>query len=216
MSRRHALLIWTSGVGWLGVRQTLQRLLSEERVAEAGDAGEALHLTEKYAPSLVIAPAELHGEPTLALLADLRHQDTPWSRFVIISWRLDDLDQFQDFVTLGVAGYFLWEELNSTTLPLWLESIIRGAMVFGPGAEIVRQSMERSRLCLLGDAPMLNSRETEILQMLATGAKRSEIQAVLNISEKTFYRNIESMKAHLGARTRDELLVKATLLSLVA
>lgn len=215
MPRQQVLLISTSDMGWPGVCSSLKHLPDIEAVAETNYVDEAMRVAAKHPPDLVVAPADLDGEPPLDLLAAIRHHHAPTCRFVIITWRLDDLNQFQDFLTLGVSGYFLWEELNSITLLIWFGGIAQGAMVLGPAADEAWQGMQRSRLCLLGKAPVLSPRESEILRMLANGAHRDEIESALCISEKTFYRDIEALKARLGARTRDQLLVKATLLGLI-
>jgi len=76
----------------------------------------------------------------------------------------------------------------------------------------VNESASRQR----EDKPVLTTRERDVLEMLAGGARNRDIAAALSISERTVKVHVANLMGKLEANTRTEAVARAIRLGLLS
>ena len=180
------------------VRQGLRALLQVERdievVGEAETGRQAMALTRKLRPAVVvmdIAMPLLNGlEATRQILKAL-----PATRVIILSAHGDDayVDQV---IAMGASGYLL-KQASAHVLSKAVREVHKGNSFFSPSIARRFPGLDRSPADRAG-LPMkkgvrLSSREMEVLQLIAEGKANKETAAELGISIKT----VEKHRDHL-------------------
>lgn len=173
------------------VREGLKVLLGLEKdmeiVAEANDGHEAVELARKLRPHVVVmdvAMPVLNGlEATRQIL---RHR--PETKIIILSAHNDDA-YVKQALDSGASGYLL-KQIAANLLPKAIREVHRGTPCFSP--EIFRRLVHhRDRARADGDpdaklgAPILSSREMEVLQLVAEGHTNKDMAGLMGISIKT-------------------------------
>jgi two-component system response regulator NreC len=178
------------------MREGLSSLLSQQAditvVAQASNGREALQLTEKLNPRVVVMDVsmpDLNGiDATRQIIAR-----NPKTKVIALSMHSDR--QFvAEMFRAGASGYLLkdsaFEELASA-----IRTVARNETYIAP--KISGFSIEEYVLTQASDepliAPRLTDREREVLQLLAEGKGTKEIAADLFLSTKT----IETHRQHL-------------------
>jgi DNA-binding NarL/FixJ family response regulator len=180
------------------VRQGLRALLQVERdievVGEAETGRQAVALTRKLRPAVVvmdIAMPLLNGlEATRQILKAL-----PATRVIILSAHGDDA-YVEQVIAMGAAGYLL-KQTSAHVLSKAVREIHKGNSFFGPFIAKRLRECERKSLNRVGLSKSrnvrLSSREMEVLQLIAEGKANKETAAELDISIKT----VEKHRDHL-------------------
>ncbi|MCX6928002.1 MAG: response regulator transcription factor [Verrucomicrobia bacterium] len=182
----------------LVVRQGLRALLSAEGdfriVAEAETGREAVELTRKLRPEIVImdfALPVLNGaQATREIL-----KAVPATRVLILSAYGDDayVDQV---IAAGAAGYLL-KQSSLAALAHAIREVQAGRVFFSPA--ISKRCSARRRESLEQGASSRNKlahlspRELEVLQLVADGATNKKVAAALGISVKTVEKHRHSL-----------------------
>ncbi len=186
------------------VRQGLRRLLEAEPdisvVGEAGTGREAVHLTRKLRPDVVvmdIAMPRLNGLEAARQIA----RAMPGARVLVLSSYSDD-EYIRRLTEIGAAGYLL-KQTAAADLIRAVREAKRGRTFFSPA--VSRRLLEHSRgFSEAGrSAPprphRLTPREAEVLQLIAEGQPNKGIAAELSISIKTVQKHRQRVmdKLHL-------------------
>ena len=172
------------------VRQGLKALLTAEGdinvIAEAQTGREAVQLTEKYRPDVVImdlAMPLLNGwEATRQIL-----KAVPSAKVLILS-TYDADEHVQQAIAAGAAAYLI-KQVAAADLVKAVREVKKGNAYFSPG--IAQRLREQSRRTLSGEAPPktnnteLTLREAEVLQLIAEGFANKQIAGELGLSVKT-------------------------------
>ena len=173
------------------VRDGLKALLGMEKdleiIAEASDGHEAVGLAVKLRPDVIVmdvAMPVLNGlESTRQIL---RHR--PETKIIILSAHNDDA-YVKQAIECGASGYLL-KQIAANLLPRAIREVHRGTPCFSP--EIYRRLVHhRDRARAEGDphpklgAPVLSSREMEVLQLVAEGHTNKDMAGLMGISIKT-------------------------------
>ena len=177
-----------------GLRMMLQLEADLEVIGEAQDGRQAIALTTKLRPDVVlmdIAMPKLNGlEATRQLCKAL-----PATRVLMLSAHSDDA-YVKSAAEAGALG-FLLKQSSAHELCAAVRVIHKGGTFFS--ADVSRRS-GRFHLALPGDRPrrdqkpiLLTSRETEVLQLIAEGMANKQTAAELGISIKT----VEKHRDHL-------------------
>ena len=185
------------------VRQGLRALLATASdihiVGEAGDGREAVELSRKTEPAVVLmdlALPLLNGlEATRQILAAL-----PQSRVLVLSTYSHD-----DFITkaleAGASGYIL-KQTATQDLVEAVRSVHRGTSFFSVAVARRLHNRFPQGLETTGRLPKqgrsLTSRETEVLQLIADGFSNKEIGVELGISVKTVEKHRQQVMNKLG------------------
>jgi DNA-binding NarL/FixJ family response regulator len=186
------------------VREGLRALLKSESditvVGEAGNGREAVELTRKLSPAVVvmdIAMPLLNGlEATRQIL-----RIAPATRVLILSAHSDDA-YVQRIMALGGAGYLI-KQTAAHNLPKAIREVHRGKCFFSPAISRRRdhhrqQARDRGDLPPKEDAARLSSREMEVLQLIAEGKANKETADVLRISIKTVEKHRQKVMQKLN------------------
>jgi DNA-binding NarL/FixJ family response regulator len=176
-----------------GFRALLQREPDIEVIAEAGTGREALQLTRRLRPAVVVMDIAM---PLLNGLEASRQiqKAFPNVRLLILSAHSDDA-YIEQTAKLGLAGYLL-KQTSSHNLPAAIRAVQKGEPFFSPA--ISQQYARRAgRLTARGKAAKglnrLSERETEVLQLIAEGMANKQIAAELGVRFKT----IDKHRQHL-------------------
>jgi DNA-binding NarL/FixJ family response regulator len=176
-----------------------------EVVGEAGNGVEAIELTRRLRPELVLMDVGMSPcnglEATRVIKTEL-----PEVKVIIVTVSEDDHDLFEA-VKSGAEGYLLkdmsGEELGST-----LEKITTGEPALSPGlaakildefARIAREGADKSASPEGGE---LTDREHEVLRLVADGSTNREIGSQLHISENTVSFHMKNILAKLHLKNR--------------
>jgi len=180
------------------VRQGLRLLVEAdgdiEIVAEAKTGREAIQLTAKLRPEIVvmdIAMPMLNGlEATRQILKAF-----PATKVLILSAH-SDAEYVEQVVKAGAKGYLV-KQSSGEVLAKAIRELHEGKTFFTPAiARLLQEGFQKSAdgvgLRKKGDR-QLTSRETELLQLIAEGMANKQVASELGISIKT----VEKHRQHL-------------------
>jgi two-component system, NarL family, response regulator NreC len=166
------------------VRQGFGLILSSqpdmEIVGEAGDGREAVELSEKLEPDVVVMDVAMPGlngiEATRRLSRSL-----PRTRVLALSMHKDAV-YVREILRAGARGYLLKESVDTDLLAA-VRAVARGEGYLSPSVSDAVLSDYRKHVT--DPLDLLSSREREVLQMIAEGKTNKEIATALNLSVYT-------------------------------
>ena len=190
------------------VRRGFRRMLEDEPdmdvVGEAGTGEEAIKLTGRFHPQVIVMDCALPGMngldatrqiledfPDTAVLMLSMHTETTWVRQAIDA---------------GARGYVLKNALD-LELGTAIRKVAAGESVFDPQVE--------QGEALKGERSALTPRELEVLQMIVDGKSNKEIAIVLDLSANTVAVHRANIMNTLGIHKTAELVVYAIRAGLV-
>lgn len=177
-----------------GLRKLLQSFPDVDVVGEAADGLEAVHLTERHRPDVLlmdIAMPELNGVDAASRLA----REAPRTRVVILSVHTGE-EFVLRAIRAGAAGYLL-KDASPAELEQAVKAVARGEMYLSPAVSryvvedyVRRAGPEHSPL------DRLTPRQRQVLQLIAEGNTTKAIATKLGLSGKT----VETHRAQLMDR----------------
>jgi DNA-binding NarL/FixJ family response regulator len=181
-----------------GLRSLLKIEADIEIVGEAEDGRQAVSLTRKLSPDVLVmdvAMPMLNGlEATRQILVT-----NPLTRILILSAHNDDA-YLEKAVALGVAGYLI-KQTAFHVLPEAIRELHRGKSFFSPSISKRLNSTRNVPLNRSGvakpDAKHLTPREMEVLQLIAEGNANKMTADILKISIKTVEKHRQSLMEKL-------------------
>jgi len=128
---------------------------------------------------------------------------------VLILTTFDDDEYVSLAMNYGAKGYLL-KDSPPEDLALAIRSIYRGHTHLGPGLfDKVFSYSPQSVKTVPPELAELSPRETEVLNLIATGANNREIAQSLYISEKTVKNHVTSILSKLNLRDRTQAAIFA-------
>ncbi|MCY0948576.1 response regulator [Streptomyces sp. H27-S2] len=201
------------------VRAGLAALLATtqdlEVVAEAVDGREALVLTRRHTPDVVLLDVRMPGVDGISALPHLVRLAP-----VLMLTYSQETDIVREALLLGAGGYLIHGEFTSDDLVRAVRDVRGGRAHFTPTAanalvaelrsssqqqRTVAQSSERIHNSVVFG---LSSREVEIMDLIASGMNNQRIAAACFISEKTVKNHINRIFAKLQSTTRSEAIAR--------
>lgn len=179
-----------------GIRSLLGGMPNVQVVGEAASGEEALALSERERPDIVLMDIAMKGLTGLEAAARMREQQ-PQVRVVILSMHSGE-EYVMQAMRAGVAGYLL-KDAATGELELALRSVMRGESWFSPAVsrQVVAGYVQR----VGGEsAPDLTARQREVLSLLAAGKSTKEIAFALKLSAKTVETHRAQIMERLGIR----------------
>ncbi len=166
-----------------GLRALLQAEADIEVIGEAENGREAVALTSKLRPQVVIIDISmplLNGmEATRQIL-----QSQPSTRVIILSGHSDDA-YVERIIALGAAGYLI-KQSASHILSTAIREVKKGNEFFSPSIAMRRKdNAQKAHIRGEESGAALTSREAEVLQLVAEGKANKETADLLGISIKT-------------------------------
>jgi DNA-binding NarL/FixJ family response regulator len=177
------------------VREGLSALLKRE--ADMQVIGEAENGRQAVALVMDIAMPHLNGmEATRQIL-----HDAPQSKVIILSAHSDDA-YVEKVMSLGASGYLI-KQTAAHVLPEAIRRVHLGKKCFSPTIADRRKhhrqrAHDRGELRTSKDAPVLTSREVEVLQLIAEGRANKKSAQELHISVKTIEKHRQSLMDKLN------------------
>ncbi|MBI5444556.1 MAG: response regulator transcription factor [Deltaproteobacteria bacterium] len=166
-----------------GLRLLLQSMDGFEVVGEAADGREAIGLTQKLHPDVVmrdIMMPELNGLDATARIVT----SSPGTNVVIVSMSASE-ESVLAALRAGAVGYLL-KNVPPVELELALRAASRGQSYLCSGVSkyLVDRAVSRSRLAE-NSWELLTPRQREVLQLVAEGRTSKEIARRLDITVRT-------------------------------
>lgn len=195
-----------------GFRLVLERDDGIDVVGEAADGAEAVELTRRLAPDVVLMDIRMPVmdglEATRRILADERMAD---SRIVMLTtYELDDY--VFDALRAGASG-FLLKEIDPEDLRQAVHVVAAGQALLSPSvtrrviAEFATKPDRRPKDP--GRLGLLTEREREVMALVAAGLTNDEIGRRLFMSPATAKTHVSRAMIKLHARDRAQLVVIA-------
>jgi DNA-binding NarL/FixJ family response regulator len=181
-----------------GLRVLIGRCDDIEVVAEAETGREAVRLSRKHLPEIVImdiSMPDLNGiDATRQILAEAKGV-----KVIALSMHSDK--QYVDgMLRAGVSGYLL-KDCAADELIQCIRMVLSGQICLSPGVTgfLVNEYLQPKKDQVLGDHAELSVREREVLQLIAEGHSTKNIAESLHISIKTVETHRKNImeKAHL-------------------
>ena len=183
-----------------GLKLLLDREDDLETVGEAADARNAVFLTRRHKPGVILLDITMPGRSGIDVLPELLNE-SPESRALILSME-DDPSYVRQAFAAGASGYMLKEAADAELVDA-VRRVAAGEQYVHPalGARLVSPAAGAV------DQDELSDREREVLTQLAHGHTNHEIAERLVVSVRT----VESHRAHIMSKLR--LSTRAELVS---
>ncbi|MFF5365736.1 response regulator [Streptomyces sp. NPDC013187] len=185
-----------------------------EVVAEASDGAEAVDLTRKLRPDIVLMDIRMPGTDGLTATSELCADPELSGTRVLILTTFETEDYVAQALRAGASG-FLGKDVTADTLLDGLRTVASGEALLSPVA--TRTLITRF---LMAPAPGthlaaperladLTVREREVMALAAEGRSNTEIAEDLTLSPLTVRTHIHRAMTKLHARDRAQLVVIA-------
>lgn len=199
--RARLLIVDDHPVVRAGLRGMLSGQPDFEVVGEAADGAEAVDLTRRVRPDVVLMDLRMPKMDGVTAIEQIKakHPDTQ----ILVLTTYDSDSDILPAIESGATGYLLKDAPREE-----LFEAIRAAAQGKPllTSAIAARLMERMR----GPAvEALSSREIEVLQLVAKGASNKEIGAQLYITEATVKSHLLRIFGKLGVADRTAAVTRA-------
>ncbi|MBT3189140.1 MAG: response regulator transcription factor [Anaerolineae bacterium] len=187
-----------------GVRMLLEVEPDFEVVGEAEDGEQAISLTEKLQPDIVLMDISMPGIDGLEATRQIKSQ-WPDINIVVLTMHRSE-EHFFEMLKKGASGYLL-KGAEPGDLIHALRVVSQGAVFIYP---TMAQKLVQDYLNLSGEDalidPQLSPRENEILELLIEGFSNKEIAEKLVVSLSTVHTHRTNIMHKLGLSNRHELI----------
>lgn len=191
--------LFREGLAALLSRSPLVQVVAEGRTSE-----EALRLTTRHRPNVLLLDVELHGDPARLTIRRVR-RSAPDTAIIVLTMHRDSVLQ-RDLLTAGANSY-LTKNVPSADL-------IRA--VCDPAARGGRQTSLKNAVAVDREVSgILSIRECQVLRLISHAHSNRSIADQLSIAEGTVKRHAGSIYRKLGARSRMEAVASAARLGLL-
>ena len=184
-----------------GLRGMINSQPDLEVVAEAAEGSEAVALTDRYRPEIVLMDLRMPGMDGVTATADIKssHPDTN----VLILTTYDTDADILRALEKGATGFLLKDEREDRIFDAIREAA-RGRSALAPG--VASRLVERLRG---GTDAHVSDREIEILMLVSQGRSNREIARKLHISDSTVKAHMLHIFDKLGVTDRTAAVTTA-------
>lgn len=191
------------------VHRGIHTILARERdlsiVGAAADGLEAVRLTERLKPDILVLDLMMPGLSGLEVLRILRER-SPRTRIVILSMHSSNAFIVQALQN-GALGYVL-KDCPEENLVRAVRAAAAGRRFLSPPVtEIaINAYIEQSKMGAFDPHETLTPRQREVLQLVAEGKTNGEIGARLHISKRTVENHRAILMQRLSLHNHTELV----------
>ncbi len=191
-----------------GLRALFRSMPDVEVVGEAATGQEAVTLTEKLQPDVVLMDIKMPGmngiEATGQILSASPHIS------IIVLTMFDDDDTFFAALPAGARGYLLKGALKAEMLRA-IRAVSSGEAIFGPAIarRLIQYFADVSPTVPTQAFPELTKREREILALIAQHYTNPAIAERLSLSPKTVRNIASSIFNKLQVIDRAQAIIRA-------
>jgi DNA-binding NarL/FixJ family response regulator len=175
-----------------------------EIVGDSGNALEAEDLLRDLQPDVALLDLDLAGLGGMGGIERMRGE-APETRMLAMT-ASERAESLLDALAAGAAGY-LTKRASRDELRQAVITVHNGGSVITPGlaGHLLRDYARRARGDQPALRPLIGSRETEILRLIAQGFTDKEIGQRLAISARTVQNHLTRVREKTGLRRRSEL-----------
>lgn len=198
-----------------GLKTLLESKDGVQVVGEAKDGAEALTLTQKMLPDVVIMDISMPGYCGLDATKQIK-EHFPHTKVIILSGHADNI-YVDQALKAGALGY-VHKDAVYDELAIALDAVQKGRPYLSP---TVLQPVINSYIHTTPAAGAMNvynkltNREKEVFNLMVKGRSRNEIAATLHISPKTVDRHRSNLLEKLNLRKEVEIQEFARLIGLL-
>lgn len=192
------------------LREALRMLLEMQPdlrvIAETGDGLEALQLTEKHKPDVLIVDMMMPGLSGLEV-ARRAKRASPATKVLVLSMH-DTESYVVESLQAGVAGYVL-KKSSSQELVFAIRQALAGNLFLSPplNERAIQAYMQRAQDARTADPlDALTERELEVFQLAAEGLSNPQIAERLVVSVRTVEMHRSNLMKKLGLKTQTDLV----------
>lgn len=187
----------------LGLSTLLDDLPWVQVVAQASNAQEAIRLTERHMPDVVIMDIRMPGGSGIDACREITSRLEGVQVIMLTSFGDDEL--ILKALQAGASGYVL-KQVGNRSLVSALEAIRQGNASLDPQVTraVIDQVRKDETARQAAAFRNLSAREMEVLAEVAKGKSNNEIAATLNLSEKTVRNHVSAILTKLGLSNRIE------------
>ena len=182
-----------------------------EVVGEAADGDEAVAVTRRERPDVVLMDIRMPGADGLAATRSIG-DDPALDAVRVVILTTFELDEYVFEALRAGASGFLVKDTEPTELLRAVRAVAAGDALLSPS--VTRRLIE-AFATTAGDAPvavdldLLTNREREVMTLVAGGLSNDEIAERLFVSTATAKTHVNRAMTKLGARDRAQLVVLA-------
>ncbi|MCL5997100.1 MAG: response regulator transcription factor [Chloroflexi bacterium] len=194
------------------VRLGLMTLINDqpdmEVVGEAGNAADALRVSERLQPDVVLMDIRMPGEGGIEATRQITLH-CPGTKVVMLTSFVDD-ELIVRAISAGAVGYVL-KQVGNDELLRAINAAARGEALLDSAttARLISRMRETERRTESDAFRDLSGREMDVLAEVARGKSNADIGQTLNLSEKTVRNYISNIMEKLHLANRVELAVYA-------
>lgn len=180
-----------------GLKSLLEGIEDWKVVGEAADGLEAVKLSEKLSPDVIIVDLSMPNLGGVEAIARLKKERSN-PAIVVLSAKEDEWS-VQDAMRAGASAY-VSKSSSSEELQFAIRAVLKGQTYLSPS---VCGAFLRSE----GGSPVqdLSAREREVLKMIAEGNPNRDIAKLLHISPRTVDSHRANILKKLGVNSNAEL-----------
>jgi len=187
----------------LGIKALLEQSSQFEVVGEASNAKEAIELTGKIRPDIVLMDIRLPGVSGIDACEEIV-QMYPDIRVVMLTSYAED-EMLFSAIRAGASGYLL-KQISSEDLIRSLEQVSRGDALLDPLVtqrvfQEVRRAVKEEEASAFA---ILSQQEKHVLILVSEGKTNREIAKSLFLGEGTVRNYVSSILSKLGTSNRAE------------
>lgn len=190
MSKIRVLLAEDHTIVRKGLRSLLEEEADIEVMGEAEDGREAVRMTQRLLPDVVLMDLSMPGLNGLEATRQIK-QRFPEVKVLVLTRHANEEYVFQ-ILRAGASGYVV-KKAAPTELVLAIQSVYRGDSFLSPSISrpVIEEYIRQAEATMPNSYDRLTDREREVLQLIAEGHSSREIAELLHITERT-------VRAHRG------------------
>lgn len=184
------------------VREGLSAILNRQRdmevVTEASNGAEAAEQFTRHLPDITLLDLRMPGLDGIGTVSKIRSR-FPAAKIVILS-AYEGEEEVCNAILAGAEGFMSKDSPRQQLMNCIREVHAGGKWI---------PSAITSRLAHRVATPELNERESEVLNLLATGKNGKEIGAALHVTEETIKFHVSDILVKFGVTGRSEAVEEA-------
>jgi DNA-binding NarL/FixJ family response regulator len=190
------------------LREGLKALLSLSEdiqvIGEASDGWEALAMTQRLAPEVIIMDMAMPGMDGLEATRRIT-KASPQTKILVLSQH-DNERYILPVLRAGAMGYVLKRAVGAELVTA-IRTVHQGeCFVPPPIAKMMLRNYQQESLATEPVEDALTEREREVLKLVVEGRTSREIAEVLSLSKKTIMCHRANIYQKLGTHNRAELI----------